>query len=256
MILKPLQTKGLPSIWAVGDGAITMVLRDEISPEVNERVFRFTDAIESEAMLGVNEVVPAYCSLTIYYNPLEVGFDLMAARLRRLWYKVESVALEAAGDEKKVTVYHLPTAYGGEFGPDLEAVSKHAGLSTDKVVELHKTPIYRVYMLGFSPGFPYLGGMDERIVCPRLKSPRGKVPAGSVGIADKQTGVYPAESPGGWRIIGRTPVKLFDINSNPPALLKPGTYVRFIAVPRGDYEKLKASVRDGEFALEAREEIL
>ena len=145
-----------------------------------------------------------------------------------------SVVEESAEAATEPEIIELPVVYGGEDGPDLETVAEHAGLSTQEVIEIHSGTGYRVYMIGFAPGFPYLGGLDERIACPRLKTPRISVPAGSVGIAESQTGVYPNASPGGWQLIGRTAVKLFDPNVNAanasPSLITPGAEVRFVPV--------------------------
>jgi KipI family sensor histidine kinase inhibitor len=127
-------------------------------------------------------------------------------------------------------VIEIPTRYGGEYGPDLEFVAKHNGLTPDEVVRIHTSQSLRVFMLGFSPGFPYIGPLAPEIAAPRLATPRTLVPAGSVGIAGRQTGIYPSESPGGWRLIGRTDLKLFAPAKDPPALLRPGDYVRFRAV--------------------------
>ena len=145
---------------------------------------------------------------------------------------------------------HIPMAYGGEHGPDLGDVADHNGLSPQDVIDIHSGTGYRVFMLGFAPGFPYLGGMDERIACPRLQTPRVRVPAGSVGIAESQTGVYPNDSPGGWRIIGRTPVKLFDPNAEPPAAILPGSKVVFDPVSESEYQSIAGEVESGNYKIE------
>ena len=134
----------------------------------------------------------------------------------------------------------IPVVYGGEYGPDLEYVAEHNGISTEEVVEIHHSSSYLIYMLGFVPGFPYLGGMSEKIATPRLKSPRVAIPAGSIGIAGAQTGIYPLESPGGWQLIGRTPLKLFDPGKEDPFLPKPGHYLKFFPIEEKDFEKFRA----------------
>jgi KipI family sensor histidine kinase inhibitor len=137
----------------------------------------------------------------------------------------------------------IPTLYGGEMGPDLVFVAEHNGISIDEVIKIHSGAEYRVYMLGFSPGFPYLGGMPKSIETPRLSSPRTVIPAGSVGIAEKQTGIYPNASPGGWRLIGQTPIRLFDPETYPPALLRPGDQVQFVPIDQETFDSLQNSNR-------------
>ena len=150
---------------------------------------------------------------------------------------------------KNSQIYNLPVKYGGDFGPDLGKVAEECGLSEGQVVKLHSGIDYRVFMLGFAPGFPYLGGMDDRLFCPRLKTPRLKVLAGSVGIAESQTGVYPNDSPGGWQIIGRTPILLFDANQDPPCLIQPGGYVRFVPITESEFASIKNKVKNGNYEI-------
>ena len=158
--------------------------------------------------------------------------------------------LESIHDQEVNTqlVVHVPTLYGGDFGPDLSFVSKHTNIDEADVIDLHSSKKYLVYMMGFSPGFPYLGGLPSKLETPRLGTPRPKISGGSVGIADKQTGIYPNDSPGGWRIIGRTPIKLFDQNKNPPTLLIPGNYLKFDPLPDLDsYLELESDYQNGSF---------
>ena len=149
----------------------------------------------------------------------------------------------------KPSVYYLPVAYGGEFGPDLSFVSKHTGLTGEEVIKIHTGTDYLIYMLGFTPGFPYLGGMDSRLATPRLATPRTKIPAGSVGIAASQTGIYPVQSPGGWQLIGQTPVKLFEPTAQKPVLLNAGDYIRFFEVTPEEYRLIAASAEKGEYTV-------
>ncbi|NLG86950.1 MAG: 5-oxoprolinase subunit PxpB, partial [Firmicutes bacterium] len=144
----------------------------------------------------------------------------------------------------------IPVCYGGKFGPDLDYVCEHTGLSAEEVIQLHTGTDYLIYMLGFTPGFSYLGGMDERLATPRLKTPRTHIPAGSTGIAGKQTGIYPIDSPGGWQLIGRTPLKLYDPFRDPPVLLKAGNYVRFTAITEDEYEEIAAQVAAGTYKVQ------
>jgi KipI family sensor histidine kinase inhibitor len=165
----------------------------------------------------------------------------------------KSAATGGSASQQQRRVFELPVAYWGEHGPDLATVAQHNGISEDEVIRIHSSTAYRVYMLGFSPGFPYLGGMDSRIACPRLKTPRTRVPAGSVGIAESQTGVYPNASPGGWQLIGRTPVRLFDPAQAPPSVLQPGHFVRFAAVPPDQFAAIEAQVAKGEYVIKSSE---
>ena len=219
-----------PRTVPVGDSALLIEFGSGIDPEVNTRVYRLAGQIEAAGNPAVVELVPTYRSLLVQYDPL-VGDYVEMSRFADEMVASVADSPDSAAEPK---VIELPVVYGGDDGPDLEAVAEHAGLSLEEVIEIHSGVGYRVYMIGFAPGFPYLGGLDERIACPRLKTPRIRVPAGSVGIAESQTGVYPNASPGGWQLIGRTAVKLFDPNvtdaNGSPSLITPGSEVRFIPV--------------------------
>ncbi len=234
-----------PALLPCGDQALIVEFGDAIDAAVNRRVHDLAHAIESAGVAGVYDLVPTYRSLLVYYNPVRTGWRELEDSLRSL--------LSDTGDRVTSTprVVLLPTLYGGEYGPDLEFVSENAGLSSDEVIELHSGTDYLVYMMGFSPGFPYLGGLDERLATPRLESPRLEIPAGSVGIAESQTGVYPVASPGGWQLIGRTPLRLFDETAEQPAVLQAGDYIRFVPLEtEAAYVELLASVEAGEFAVQ------
>jgi KipI family sensor histidine kinase inhibitor len=151
-------------------------------------------------------------------------------------------------------VIEVPTVYGGEFGPDLAFVASHSRLSEAEVVQIHSGTDYLVYMMGFSPGFPYLGGMSPRIATPRLKTPRTAIPAGSVGIAQEQTGVYPVESPGGWQLIGRTPARLFDAGRQPPVLVEAGDSIRFVPIVPRQFTEIEEGIRRGTWNVTAQRE--
>ena len=228
-------------IVPAGDRAVTVEVGEGIAVEVNRRVRALGLAIQQAQAAGVEEVVPAYRSLLVYYDPLRLSFTDLEAHLRDM----EGRLSEAPADAPRVV--ELPTVYGGENGPDIDYVAEHAGLSVQEVVEVHSSADYLVYMMGFTPGFTYLGGLSERIVTPRLETPRTAIPAGSVGIAEAQTGVYPMTSPGGWRLIGRTPVPLFDPHREPPVLVEPGEYVRFVPVSAEDARRIEDQVRAGTF---------
>jgi len=213
-----------------GDSAILIELGSEVDPEISSMVFALTDLIKVAGLNSDLEVLPTYRSVLVYYDPLVCSYAEMFDAVNGA---VEGL-VEPINVNSSLKIVEIPVVYGGDDGPDLHFVAGHAGITEDAVIELHSRTDYRVYMLGFSPGFPYLGGLDERIAAPRLKTPRVLVPAGSVGIAESQTGVYPNAGPGGWRIIGRTSVTLFDVNSSTPSLITPATKVRFIPVDQHD----------------------
>ncbi|NPA47330.1 MAG: 5-oxoprolinase subunit PxpB [Thermococci archaeon] len=216
----------------LGDSALLISFGEVIDEEINDRVHALAGAIEKANFGWLVEVVPAYSSLAVIYDPALTDFDGVRQAIERLEFSAERFEGKLA---------EIPVLYGGEYGPDLEFVAQYNGLTPEEVIEIHSRPIYRVYFLGFLPGFAYLGGMDGRIATPRLERPRLKVPAGSVGIAGGQTGVYPIESPGGWRIIGRTPLRLFDPEKEPPTLLQPGDRVRFVPIDEGKFNELYAA---------------
>lgn len=209
-------------IRRMGDAALLVELGNSLDVSVNARVHALARRMKSAR--GVRGVIPGYTTLLVEFDPETLGEDELTDEIRT-----------ALGEEQDVgnaerRVVEIPVRYGGEFGPDLEFVARQNGLTTDEVVRIHTATVYQVFMLGFAPGFPYLGILDERIAAPRLESPRKRVPAGSVGIAGRQTGIYPRESPGGWRLIGRTEVRLFDPRAEPPTLLRAGDGVRFVGV--------------------------
>ncbi len=214
-----------------GESCLVVELGDRIDIALNLQVRTLCLAVERAGIAGVQEAVPTYRSLAIYYDPLATDRDVLKDQIIGL---LSSSGGEGAPRPKLV---EIPAVYGGEFGPDLEFVGHHTGLAQDEVIRLHAEPLYHVYMLGFTAGFAYLGGLSERLSVPRLPTPRLKVPAGSVGIAGTQTGVYPLESPGGWRIIGRTSLRLFDAARQVPTPISPGDKVRFVPIEERDYLK-------------------
>lgn len=231
-----------PLFLPAGDQAMVVELGNAIRSEINRKVRNLMLAIEKAGIAGVFDLVPTYRSILVYYNPLVISYPELQARLAQLERSADEQALE------KPRIVHIPTLYGGEYGPDLEFVAQHTKLTPQEVVKLHSGTDYLVYMMGFSPGFPYLGGMSERLTTPRLPTPRTEIPAGSVGIAERQTGVYPVATPGGWRLIGRTPLKLFDPNREPPSLLGAGDYVRFVPLgSEAEYLDIKRRVESGEY---------
>lgn len=220
-----------PRYLPFGDCALLIEFGDTISLEINRKVIALNETIAHAKILGTKETVPTYRSLLIRYNPLETTYDQLVFQVRDLEQKLEVPNPQGVAG-KAVTI---PVVYGGEYGPDLNFVAQYHGLTKVQVVKLHSDRAYRVYMLGFVAGFPYLGEVAEEISTPRLETPRLKVLAGSVGIAEKQTGIYPCDAPGGWRIIGRTPLKLFNAHRQPPAFLKPGEIVKFKPISEDEY---------------------
>ncbi len=214
-----------------GESCLVVELGDRIDIALNLHVRALCLAVERATLPGVQEAVPTYRSLAIYYDPLAIDRDVLKDRISGL--------LGSSGGEggQRPKLVEIPTVYGGEYGPDLEFVGRHTGLPQDDVVRLHAAPLYHVYMLGFTAGFAYLGELSQRLSVPRLSTPRLRVPAGSVGIAGTQTGVYPLESPGGWHIIGRTSLRLFDAARKAPTPISPGDKVRFVRIEEREYLK-------------------
>ncbi|QDA31440.1 5-oxoprolinase subunit PxpB [Thermococcus indicus] len=213
----------------LGDSALLISFGEFIDEATNDRVHALLRAIEKANFEWLVEVVPAYSSLVVVYDSMLIDLEGVKRAIGELEFSAERF---------KGRLVEIPVVYGGEYGPDIGFVAEHNGLSIDDVIEIHSKPTYRVFFLGFLPGFAYLGGMDERIAAPRLEKPRLKVPAGSVGIAGKQTGIYPLESPGGWRLIGRTPLRLFNPGKEPPTLLRPGDRVKFVPIDESEFREL------------------
>ena len=224
-----------PTISPVGDCAISIDFGQVIDPKINRHIRQTIERIQELKLDGITELVPTYCALLIQYDAMLYSYSDICNLMEPL---LEPSATDDANE--RVTVIEIPTVYGGEFGPDLGFVASHNNLSEDEVVSIHSGTDYLVYMLGFIPGFTYLGGMDPRIATPRLSSPRTLIPAGSVGIAGEQTGTYPSDSPGGWQIIGRTPVTMYDMSKEQAALLSAGDYVRYVPIDEAEYNRIKA----------------
>lgn len=241
----------MPSDYAFfpyGDGALIVETAEEISEAAYIRIRGLKDALEADRPDALLELIPAYRSLLVVYDPLKSDYPSLEARVKSC-----AAHVSFAGSMRKEIV-RIPVCYEGEYAPDLEDVARHARLSAGEVVDIHASGTYLVYMLGFTPGFPYLGGMSDRIAAPRRSSPRTKIPAGSVGIADRQTGIYPVESPGGWNIIGRTPARLFDPGRDNPVLLRAGQHIRFFPVTSGEYQGISEAVQAGAWKPEIFEE--
>jgi KipI family sensor histidine kinase inhibitor len=215
--------------YLMGDRGLLLEFGDEISREINEKVRRMALAVQAEAIEGIIETVPTYRSLLIIYNPVILPIEDLKERLKRMEKGLQQTPLP----EPKLT--RIPVVYGGNYGPDLEEVAKYLHASPEEVVQLHCSKPYLIYMIGFMPGYPYMGELPQALVTPRLKTPRLLVPKGSVAIAQRQTGIYSMESPGGWQILGRTPVELFHPEKDPPALLQMGDFVQFYQISEKEF---------------------
>ena len=210
-----------------GDSVVVAELENRIDERVNARAIRLAAAVARAGLRGVRDIVPTYRSVAVYYDPLRVDFTRLSALLS---HEARAAAgTEEADRPERRTPKRIPVRYGGTDGPDLADVAAFAKMSEAEVVARHTGRTYRVFMMGFLPGFPYMGTVDPMIAAPRRTTPRLRVPAGSVGIAGSQTGMYPAESPGGWQLIGRTSIRLFDLTRPNPFLLEPGDDVEFVA---------------------------
>nr|WP_100371712.1 5-oxoprolinase subunit PxpB [Bacillus sp. FJAT-45037] len=235
------------TIRSFGDTSIIVSFGNEIDSNIHNRVKAFTEYLDRHPIVGMVEYVLAFTSVTIFYDPLEV---VQRKRTEEVYspYKLVRIEVEEALSKVKSTQSNrgrqveIPVYYGGEYGEDLEFVASHNELSVEEVIDIHSSAEYLVYMIGFAPGFPYLGGVSERIATPRRSSPRSSISKGSVGIAGKQTGVYSLSTPGGWQIIGRTPLELFRPHEKTPSYLQPGDRIRFTQITLDQYHAYKEEV--------------
>ena len=226
-----------------GDSAFIIKAGDDISPETNAKVHALLAEIEKRNMHGIIDFIPSYNELMICYDPIMIDHRVLFEQLKQC---ADNVSAATASERRRI---HIPVLYGGAFGPDMSEVAQQHDITEKDLIAKHTAPDYPVYMLGFTPGFCYLGGMDASIATPRRAAPRTKIPAGSVGIADKQTGIYPIESPGGWNLIGRTPLILFDKNKADPFLINAGDILRFYAISEQEYHDISTAVAAGTFSV-------
>lgn len=221
------------SFSPLGDQAIILEIGNEINEETHHRVRAVTALLETDPPQWMSEFIPAFTTVSIVYSPLQVSYEEAKMELAALLKKASEITLPPP------RTIELPVCYGGDHGPDLEYVARHNGLSAEEVIAIHTGASYTVHMIGFAPGFPYLGGMSEKIAAPRKVSPRVTIPERSVGIAGNQTGVYPISTPGGWQLIGRTPTRLFLPDHEIPSLLSAGDTVVFRQITADEYQTLE-----------------
>lgn len=233
----------IKSIAPIGDSGIRVSFGNEVSPKTHQTIISFKKRLESKPFSWIIDIVPSFTTLTIVYRPVEITYKEACEKLEEILLD-EQVLIS-----NESVIYHIPVCYEYPYQLDLEEVARINHLSVEDVIDIHKKNTYYVYFLGFLPGFAYLGGMDNRIAAPRLAEPRQNVPAGSVGIAGEQTGIYPLNSPGGWRIIGRTPVHLYDRDRIPPALLLPCNYVRFHSISHDEFQEIEQQVKKGKYEI-------
>ena len=229
-----------------GDSSILIVFGDAINAETNQRIAATVRLIREQRIEGIVDMIPAFVSLLINYNPLVISYDALRERLDKI------LQIKTKSEETVRRVFEIPVCYGGEYGPDLQNIADNAGLSAREVIDIHTSCDYLIYMLGSLPGFCYLGGLDERIHTPRLKTPRLKIPAGSVGIGGSQTGIYPMESPGGWQLMGMTPVRTYDPDREVPILLQAGDYIRFVEIDEAEYKRISEEISKGCYQVTVR----
>ncbi len=225
-----------PEILRSGDCALVAEFGKEIDEHTNALVHALDRVVREKGIFGVRECVPTFRSLTVLFDPTLISGERLTKKLLRLCKTL------SAETQTQKTVVEVPVLYNGE---DLQDVADYAKLSAEEVVRLHAGRDYRIYMLGFLPGFVYLGGMDERIFCPRLTTPRTRIHAGAVGIGGEQTGIYPLPSPGGWRLIGTTPVRPYDVSRTPPVLFSAGEYIRFVPIDEPTFDEIQKQVNAG-----------
>lgn len=225
-----------------GDRALLVSLGDTIDEAVNKKVNKLNEKLIQAALPGVEDTVPTYCSLLVNYSSKFAIYSQLKLEIEKLAANLDET------ETKEGRLLRIPCCYGGHFGPDMDFAVEHTGLPREEIIERHSAPVYKVYMLGFLPGFVYLGGLDPRLELPRLKSPRLAIPRGAVGIGGTQTGVYPMESPGGWRLLGATPLEFYDPDRPEPILCRAGDRIKFEPVSSCDYYDIRQEILRGTYS--------
>lgn len=228
-------------ILTAGDSALLIEFGKEINPETNRKITAIVQLMREQHIEGIVDVIPAFCSLLINYDPRVLSYEELKERMENL------LKMETKTETTRKRIFEIPVCYGGKYGPDIDNIAEHAGLSVNEVIKIHSSKDYLIYMLGFLPGFTYLGGLDERIHTPRLASPRLTIRAGSVGIGGSQTGIYPLDSPGGWQLMGLTPVRTYDPERQTPILVEAGDYIQFIPIDEEEFLRIQKLVEKGEY---------
>lgn len=229
-------------IKVINEQSILLYFKEEISEQNYKDVDTTTQYILSKNISAIRDVVPSYRAIMINFDNKQLNYEQLITQL-----ELDDIELSTSAENANKKVIHIPVLYNLEVGPDLEEVAKHNNLSIDEVIKIHTDNEYLIYMLGFMPGFPFLGGLDKRLHTPRRSEPRVKINAGSVGIANNQTGLYPSDSPGGWQIIGRTPLKVFDQYSNPMTLYEAGDYIKFYAIDESTFKEIETEIANNKF---------
>jgi inhibitor of KinA len=228
-------------LFPLGDAAVVLEFGTAISPATHSAIAAFSNYLGQHPFVGLREFVPAFTTLTVSYDPWLVSENGQHLPYERVTAALQQMlpAAQAAAVTSNAATVEIPVCYGGVSGPDLEFVAEYAGLSTEEVIARHSAPDYLVHMIGFAPGFPYLGGLDARLATPRKAQPRALVPAGTVGLAGAQTGIYSLPTPGGWQLIGRTPLRLFNPEWEQPSRLQAGQHLRFVPISEAEFRRLQ-----------------
>ncbi len=235
-------------VMPAGDSALVVEFGNEINEAVNEKVHALAKKIRQENIPGITEMIPTFRSLLVSYDMLQISYSKLSVMLSVLSRELE---MNQAAHHR---IVKIPCCYGARFGADLTDMERLTGLSREEIIELHSSVDYKIYMLGFLPGFVYLGGLDKRLEVPRLDTPRVRIGKGAVGIGGNQTGIYPMDSPGGWRLIGGTPVDLYDPEREDPVLLRAGEYIRFVPISIMDYYDIRQEILKGTYSLDVIQE--
>jgi|TARA_B100001079_G_scaffold58164_1_gene48936 KipI family sensor histidine kinase inhibitor len=220
-----------PTITPASDRTLLLHFGEDHSPEIQEAVFQLSHYLLNNSMEGILNIHPGYRSVMVTVDVEKKSIQAVQKNLQQVLKNARAMELP------EPSVVDIPVLYGGQHGPDINKVAEHTGLSTEKVIALHSSGDFQVSFIGFTPGFPYISGMDEKLATPRLQNPRKRVPAGSIGIAGNQTGIYPSSTPGGWNLIGRTPLHIFDIQHPEKALLKMGDRITFKPITESEFER-------------------